>query len=215
MNESLLRCPDPNIIQNPDFAHLNRLCNWVNYCRILGREIKEIHSQQILSIMKKLFILPLMILTLGIISCKKDVNQWVTNQDDQVIALADKPGYNPLAIPFRKCDNWIVSNYNMNGVDYTSDFTGYKLNFCPDNTVIFYNDIYAIHGYWYYRWIDAGGNTMVLYFDVPERLPGNLWDNIAGNWNVIKVRNNHIVFEANFEDPKVLEIDRVKLQDTK
>lgn len=162
--------------------------------------------------MKKMLIIPLMMLSIGIVSCKKEVNPVVNSADQQIAAMLDKPGYNPLVIPFRKCDNWTVTNFSLNGMNYTNDFTGCRLNFCPDNTVVFYNDIYAVHGNWYYRWIDAGGNKMVIYFDMPERLPGNLWNNLAGEWNVAKVRNNYLRFEIN-RDLKVLEINRVLPKD--
>jgi len=162
--------------------------------------------------MKKMLIIPLMMLSIGIISCKKEVNPVVNSADQQIAAMLDKPGYNPLVIPFRKCDNWTVTNFSLDGMNYTNDFSGYRLNFCPDQTVMLYNDFYAVHGNWYYRWIDAGGNKMVIYFDMPERLPGNLWNNLAGEWNVVKVRNNYLRFEIN-RDLKVLEIDRVLPKD--
>lgn len=157
--------------------------------------------------MKKLLLLPVMLLAISLNSCKKEVP--LANEEYQVTAVADRPGINPLVAIFRKCDHWTITQFSLNGNQYTDEFDGYRLQFCPNNTVTFSNTIYGVAGTWYSNWSDAGAYRMALYFSVPERLPDPLWGNLEGTWRVVKARNNYLRFEIVRGDYKVLEIERV------
>ena len=151
----------------------------------------------------------------GLTSCQKEAVQIIRdNEEHQVAAVDNRPGVNPLAIVFSKCDNWQVSELRINGSDVSREYNGYKLFICPDNGITMYNNILALNGSWYYRWMDAGANTMVIDFDIEDEPlrydPVTLAGNLEGDWTILKVRRNFIRAEMAYgREVRVLEIERV------
>lgn len=159
--------------------------------------------------MKKILLLPVLFFSVVLISCKKEVPETPLVNPD--IAVSGKPGISPLINVFSQPSSWVVVRFTTNGTDETTAFNGYRLLFQPDNSVECYNDIYAIPGNWYPNGADAGALQMQLFFNAPDRLTNPVWNNLAGTWNLVKARDNDVLFNRT-TDQTVLELQRLPVK---
>lgn len=148
--------------------------------------------------MKKLLILPLLLLSIGFLSCKKENTNDPALTSQNNFLNSDKPGFiNPSLYLFSTCGDWRISLFKKGKYDLSSNFEGVNLNFCPDNTVILSNDIFSVPGHWYFMVNKGYATSLVLDFNFPvvltEGKRPNLgyWSEIEGIWQV-KIQNNVI-----------------------
>ena len=147
--------------------------------------------------MKKIFIIPLLVLGFGLVSCKKE-----SVQNETIFMQADQSAiYNPGGFVFGTCDYWSITAFQKNGIDLTKDYASLDLRFCPDNTVTIANDLFNVSGNWYFV-LDKGNPYMLLIqFNATERnvldnyMPG-FWTEIGDNWSVLRMGRNLLVMQS-------------------
>jgi hypothetical protein len=153
--------------------------------------------------MKKLLILPLLLLSIGFLSCQKENanDPALTSQNN--ILNTDKPGFlNPGVFVFSTCNDWRISLFKKGKYDLSSYFEGVTLNFCPDNSVVISNDIFSVAGNWYFIGNKGKPTSLVLDFNFPvvltEGTRPNIgyWAEIEGIW-LVKIQNNVIGLQIN------------------
>ncbi len=170
--------------------------------------------------MKKLLIISLVMLSFSIISCKKEQVPSLKDQDQQTLFLDNKiPITDPGSFLFGKCNDWVITSFKNNGVDQTYDFHLMKMNFCPDNTVMLYNDILAVSGNWYFVLDKGNPQTFILqlnnpYVTVAGERPFGVWGDLTGTWNIVKFQKNLLGLQNGQGDHglKVLVIERLSKQ---
>jgi hypothetical protein len=158
--------------------------------------------------MKKLLFVPILLLCLGMISCKKEA------VPEQQVYMQQKnmPIINPGLLLFGTCDNWYVSLLQTGRTDLTNNYKSVNLTFCPDNTFVVSNDILAVSGNWYIT-LDKG-NPIILILDLnypvdtyPVERPAALWSELNGEWKIVRLQKNMISLQID-EQKKRLILER-------
>ncbi|MCH7680342.1 hypothetical protein IID10_13430, partial [candidate division KSB1 bacterium] len=81
---------------------------------------------------------------------------------------------------------WSVASYTDDGIDETTDYNGYQINFDANGTVIADNGT-SINGTWS---VENSGNILVLNFG--NSIP---FDEFNDDWDVISVSNTQVVLQ--------------------
>ena len=142
--------------------------------------------------MKKILIVPLILLSIGIISCEK-----ATVQEPQAYMQEDKAVINPEAVLFGTCDGWYISVFQKERFDLTPEYNSFKLVFCPDNTVVVSNDILSVTGNWDLIVDEEIPVKLMLNFNNPvEAGVGTgqftFLNEIGGKWDIVQYQKNMI-----------------------
>lgn len=137
--------------------------------------------------MKKLLIVPLLLLSISFSSCEK-----VTVQEQNTIVQGDKTIIDPGAVFFGTCDGWYISSFQKDKLDLTQNYSSLKMVFCPNNTVVVSNDLFAVTGQWNLVVKDEIPLQLVINFNTAASLPGQLTfqEAIAGNWDIVRYERN-------------------------
>lgn len=155
--------------------------------------------------MKKLLILPLLLLSIGILSCKKE-----TVPDQQAFMQQKNMSIiNPGLFVFGTCDNWYISLLQIDRSDLTDNYKSVNLIFCPGNTVVVFNDILAVSGNWYVTLDKGNPITLVIDLHYPAMVTtvdrhADLWRELAGEWKINKLQKNIISLQADEQVKKMI-----------
>ena len=155
--------------------------------------------------MKKLLIVPLLLFSLGMISCKKET----VPEQQLYMQQKDMPIINPGLLLFGTCDNWHVSLIQKGRIDLTSNYKNLNLTFCPDNTFVISNDILAVTGHWYITLDKGNPISLILEFNYPVDFPTDgrpygLWTELGGEWNIVLFQKNMISLKIDRESKRLI-----------
>jgi hypothetical protein len=162
--------------------------------------------------MKKIIIIPLVLLSFNIISCKKESVQPVSLTEQQTLNQDTKMSFiDPGMFVFQPCDDWAIAFFQKNKIDQTANYRSLKFTFCPDNTVILSNDILAVSGNWYFIMDKGNPDYLVLKFNssisTSDTRPNAFWSDLDDVWKVVKLQHN-LVWLKNDVEAKVLVFER-------
>lgn len=153
--------------------------------------------------MKKILIIPIILLTFSIASCKKDVQP--LNDPNNASAQSKEDMAARASTIFSTCSQWHVTYFAANGTDITANYSQLDYIFCPDNTITVSNDIMSLSGNWYLM-IPKGGNSyMELDFNAPDfnSVTSQWVADLDGMW-IINEMDEDIIRLENKNGPKVL-----------
>ncbi|MEO6490859.1 MAG: hypothetical protein ABIO04_13025 [Ferruginibacter sp.] len=141
--------------------------------------------------MKKILLLPLIIITFTFTSCKKEEAVNPNPQSEEQTGLSGKPGIVlPQEYLFPTCNDWKISLFQQQEVNNTYKYNDLTFKFCPENTVTMFNDILAINGNWYFM-LDKG-NPTAMTIDFHYTGTSTPWSELEGTWKVIKLTESTI-----------------------
>lgn len=141
--------------------------------------------------MKKIFLLPAVVICLLLLSCKKDSN---TLTQTNASAL------------FNTEANWAVTNFIKNGNDVTGSYSTSKILFSPDNTLAVSNDALAITGIWAFG--SATENTLNLLLNNPDAIVYEPWKDLQGDWKISAYTTTTISLQSN-DNSKSMRLEKL------
>lgn len=157
--------------------------------------------------MKKLFTLPLILLSIIFFSCEK-----ASVQEPQTIIQDEKAVVDPGAVLFGTCDGWYVASFKKERVDMSNEFNSFRITFCPDKTVVIANDIFSVTGNWDMLVDEEIPVKLMISLNTPVEaaIPTAMFtflDELSGKWDIIQYNRNSLRLN-NREDFKEMQIQR-------
>jgi len=142
--------------------------------------------------MKKIIIIPLLLFSIGFLSCKKETVQPVNIQENT--AQFKNPGL----FVFAKCDDWKITSFQKERINLTNDYRFMNFRFCPDNTVAAFNDLLSFQGTWYFLLDKGNPNHLVLSFADPSYTGGpySILAEVEGVWKLVRIQATMISLQT-------------------
>ena len=142
--------------------------------------------------MKKLFTLPLILLSIVFFSCEK-----ASVLEPQTTILDEKAVVDPAAVLFGTCDGWYVASFKKERVDMSNEFNSFRITFCPDKTVVIANDIFSVTGNWDMLVDEEIPVKLMISLNTPAEaaIPSALFtflNELSGKWDIIQYNRNSL-----------------------
>lgn len=116
-------------------------------------------------------VLPILIIILVGLSCKK----------------AKEAIYEDMVIKAMTDGQWVITNFTLNGINITSDFSGYKFQYYSNKTVdAIKNGAVEKNGTW-----DGNASTMTTSANFPGAVNPLLM--INGNWSIVNSSWTYVI----------------------